>query len=129
MLLDDLRHGGFDHLEHLAPQVLPALERKEPEVIDDLPLLVHHVVVVEKPLSRLEVVALDALLGLFDRLRNEAVCDHVTLVGAPHLIHDRGDPLGPKHPHQVIFQGEEELAGTGISLATRPAAQLTVDPT
>ena len=62
--LDAAREGLLDHLQRLALQLLAAFERERAQRVDDLALLVHHVVVLEQPLAALEVLQLDALLRL-----------------------------------------------------------------
>ena len=76
----------FDHFPDLALQVLTTLKCKEPEIIDDLSLLVHHIVVVEQALTGFEVVDLDFPLSTLDGLGHEAVRDHLAFPCA-HLIH------------------------------------------
>ncbi len=117
----------LDHVPRFGLQVLATFEREGAQIVDDLPLLVHHVVVVEQPLPRLEVLHLDAFLGVADRLRDERVGDHLTLLRT-HLRHHAGDALRVEEPHQVVLQGEEELGGPRVALPARATAQLPVDP-
>ena len=42
-------------------------------------------------------------------------------------LHDRGDAIASEQAHQVIFQGEEELRGSGVALPACASAQLPVD--
>ena len=72
----ELGHGPLerrlDHLPRLGLELLAALEREQPQRVDHLALLVHHVVVLEQPLALLEVLQLDALLRLLDGARDQA---------------------------------------------------------
>ena len=63
----------LDHLPDLALEVFTTLECEEPEIVDDLSLLVHDVVVVEQALTGFEVVDLDFPLSTLNRLGDEAV--------------------------------------------------------
>ena len=82
----------LDHLPDLALEVFTTLECEEPEIVDDLSLLVHDVVVVEQALTGFEVVDLDFPLSTLDRLGDEAVRDHLAFLCA-HLIHHACDTL------------------------------------
>ena len=68
-----LGHGPLqrrlDHPERFGLELLAPLEREQPQRVDDLALLVHHVVVLEQALAALEVLLLDPLLRLLDRPR------------------------------------------------------------
>ena len=125
-IIDRRPHGMLDHLPDLALEILAAFQSEQAQVVDDLALLIHHVVVVQQPLAGFEIVGLDPLLGAFDRTRDQPVRDHLPLLRT-HLVHGGGYTLGAEEPHQVVFEREEELAGPGIALASGPATQLPVD--
>ena len=59
LLDDDLLHDVHEAVAHVG-----GVDDLVAEAVDDLALLVHHVVVLERALADLEVVLLDALLGL-----------------------------------------------------------------
>src|SRR5439155_10272471 len=112
-------------------------------------------VVLEEALAGLEVLELDALLGLADGARHPRVGDDLALFdegagaaaveaflrllvlvlaagGAAErrgagLVHPAGDAVGPEQPHEIVFQREEEDALPGVALAAGAAAQLAVD--
>jgi hypothetical protein len=107
-------------------EILSPLQGEEAEVVDHLPLLVHDVVVVQQLLPGLEVVPLHPLLGPLDGLGDQAVGDDLPLLGAP-LVHGLGDALRHEEAHEVVFQGEEELGGSRVPLASRPPPELPVD--
>src|SRR5690349_12191481 len=83
-LADPLEHG-----------LLLALPRQDltPQPVDDLALLVHHVVVLEQVLADLEVARLDPLLGGADGAGDELVLHRLALLHA-QAVHDPLDPLG-----------------------------------
>ena len=118
---------GLDHPARLGLQLLAPLQREEPQRVDHLALLVHHVVVLEQPLPLLEVLQLDPLLRLLDGPGDQAAGDDLALL-RPALVHPAGDAVGPEEPHQVVFEREEEDRLPRIALAAGPAAQLAVDP-
>ena len=104
----------------------PPSSANEPQRVDHLALLVHHVVVLQQPLAGLEVLHLDALLRLLDRARDQRVRDDLALLGA-HPVHQLGDAVRPEQAHQVVFERQEELRRARIALAAGAAAQLAVD--
>ena len=95
-------------------------------LVDDLALVVHDVVVFEQVLADVEVARLDLLLRLLQRLVDPGMDDRLAFLEAEPLQH-AVHPLGAEDPHQVVFQGEEELGGAGVALAAGAAAQLVVD--
>ena len=72
------------------------------QVVDHLALLVHHVVIVQQALARLEVLELDSLLRLFDRSRDERVGEDLALLRA-HSVHQSRDPVRSEQAHQIIL--------------------------
>jgi len=96
------------------------------ETINDFALLVHHVVVLERPLADLEVVLLDALLGLADGAVKQGVLQFLALFEA-HLLHILDDLVRAEQAHQIIFERDEEVRGAGIALARATATQLAVN--
>src|SRR5438093_876867 len=68
------------------------LEDLTTHAVDDLALLVHHVVVLEEMLADLVVVRLHALLRRRDRARHELVLDRLALLH-PEALHDLLDAL------------------------------------
>src|SRR5690606_809725 len=116
----------LDHLPDLALEVFTALEREEAQVVDDLALLVHYIVVLEQPFARLEVLHLDPLLRAADGARHERVRDDLAFLRTELLHHGR-DALRVEEAHEVVLEGEEELAGARVALTPRATAQLAVD--
>ncbi len=116
----------LDHPACFGLELLTPLQREEPQRVDDLPLLIHHVVVLQQPLALLEVLQLDPLLGLLDGPGDQTSSDDLALL-RPALVHPPGNPVGAEEPHQVVFQREEEDRLPRISLAARAAPKLTVD--
>ena len=95
-------------------------------LVDRLPLLVHHVVVLEQVLADLEVAALDLLLGALDGARHHAVLDRLALLHA-ELAHQPLDAVGAEDAHQVVLERQVEARGAGVALAAGAAAELVVD--
>ena len=85
VLLCSISQGRFDHLPGLALQVLPSLQGEQAKVVDHLALLVHHVVVLQQPLSGFEVLQLHPLLRPLDRLRDHRVRQHLPFF-CPELV-------------------------------------------
>ena len=77
-------------------------------------------------LADLEVVGLHLLLGVFDRLGDQAVGDRFPFLDLQH-VHDLGHPFGAEDAQQVVLQGKVEAGRTGVPLAAGTAAQLVVD--
>ena len=102
-LLDPPLHTAVDHLQRLRLELLAAVKRERPQRVDHLALLVHHVVVLEQSLPRLEVLQLDPLLRLLDGARDERMRQHFAILGA-HAIHQFRDAIGPEQAHQVVFE-------------------------
>ena len=95
-------------------------------LVDDLALVVHHVVEFQQVLADLEVARLDLLLRLLQRLVDPGMDDRLALLEAElaqHAVH----ALGAEDAHQVVFERQEELGGAGVALAAGAAAQLVVD--
>ena len=96
-------------------------------VVDDLPLLVHDVVVFQDGLTGLEVPGLHGGLGVFDGLGEHLVLDGGVLVQIEALHHGL-NPLAAEQAHQVVLQGDIEPGLAGVALTAGTAAELVVDP-
>src|SRR5882724_1110710 len=108
--VDDVRGDPHDVVAPLPPlQGIPA------QLVDRLPLLVHHVVVFEQVLAGLEVPPLDLLLGPLDRLAHHVVLDRLALLHA-QPAHDPLDAVGAEDAHEVVFERQVEARGAGIAL-------------
>ena len=93
---------------------------------DDLALIVHHVVVLEHVLARVEVARLDLLLRLLQRLVDPGMRDGLAFLQAEllqHAVH----AVGAEDAHQIVFERQIELGAARIALAAGAAAQLVVD--
>ena len=108
-------------LEVLALEDLLAL------LVDHLALGVHHVVVLQDVLASLEVQLLDLLLRALDGLGDHLGRDGLVLRPLQPL-HDRADPVGGEHPHQVVLERQVEQRLARVALPAGPAAELVVDP-
>ncbi len=106
--------------------LVATLEDLPAQGVDRLALVVHHVVVLEQVLPRVEVHRLDLGLGVLDRLVDHRRLDRHVLFHA-QALHQAGDAVGAEDPHQVVFEAQEEARGARVALATGAAAQLVVD--
>ncbi len=113
-------HAHDDGLEVLLAEHLVAL------LVNDLPLLVDHVVVFQEMLADVEVVALHPGLSVPDRLGDQIVLDGDVFLH-PRPLHEALDPLPAEAAHQVILQGDVEAGGTGIALTPGAPPQLVVN--
>ena len=125
----ELTAAGVDvlpqHVVHLGADIL-AIQHLAALAVDDLTLLVHHVVVLQHVLADLEVAAFQLFLGAFQRVGDHAVLDGRVLVDLEG-IHQAGDAVAAEQAHQVIFQAQVEAGSTRVALTAGTAAQLVVD--
>ena len=91
------QHGLDGLLEVLAVQHLAAL------LVDDLPLGVHHVIVLEHVFPGLEIAGLHLLLCVFNGVGQHFGVDGGVLVH-PQLLHHAHDSLRAEQAHDVILQ-------------------------
>ena len=94
--------------------------------IDRFALLVHHVVVFEQVLARLEVLGFDGHLRVLDAPRNQLGLDGNSL-GHAQAIHQRLDALAAEHAQQIVFERKEKAGRAGIALASGAAAELIIN--
>ena len=94
--------------------------------IDNLPLLIHDVVVLQHVLTRGEVSALHLLLRVFDGLRQRLGLESV-LAGARQPLHENLNPLPAEQTHQIVVQRDEKLRGARVALSSGTASQLIID--
>ena len=121
---DGAAHRGVEVLQRLGAQV-GAVEDLGPAPVDDLALLVHHLVVLEHVLAGLSVALLDGVLGPLDGLGDHAGLDgHILGQG---LVHHPVHGAGGEAAHQLVLQRQVEAALAGVALAAGAAPQLVVD--
>ena len=65
-LLYSALDAAIDHFQRFPFELLPTFKGKGTTGIDHLALLIHHIVVLEQPFTRLEVLQFDAFLRLLD---------------------------------------------------------------
>ena len=93
--------------------------------VDDLALLVHHLVVLEDVLADLGVALLDGVLRPLDGLGDHPRLDrHVV---GHRLGHHPVHRAGGEEAHELVFEREVEAALAGIALAAGAATELVVD--
>src|SRR2546425_5714453 len=119
-LLDDVGHVGEDVRARVR-----ALQHFAAAFVNDLALLVHHVVVLDHVLAGVEMHALDLLLGAGDGAGDPGMLDGFDL----EAVHQPPDPIrcGSEDFHEVIFQRDEEPARARVALPARAPTQLVVD--
>ena len=94
--------------------------------VDDLALLVHHLVVLEDVLADLEVLLLDLGLRALDRAGDHLGLDrHV--VGQVQPGQQRLERGAVEPAHQLVAERQVEPRLARVALAAGPAAQLVVD--
>ena len=118
-------HGGADKVHQEGPGILVG-EDVMAEAVDGGPLLVHHVVVFQGAFPDAEMLLLHPFLGLFHGAAQPGMGEFLPFLHA-HALHDAGDAVGAEEAHQVVFQGDIEDAGAGVSLAGAASPQLEID--
>ena len=103
----------------LAQQVVALL-------VDDLALVIGHIVILQQLLANIEVAPFHLALRLLDGIGHHAVLDRLALLHTESL-HEALDPVRRENAHEVVFQRQVEPGKTGVALPTRAAAQLVVD--
>src|SRR5216683_1343620 len=95
-------------------------------MVDDLALLVHHVVVLEQMLADIEVVRFDLLLGILDRPRNPSMLDRNAVLHAD-TVHQALETVSAEDSEQIVLEREIKTRRAGVALAARTPAQLVID--
>src|SRR4051794_12705557 len=130
VLLDHAADDRADLVARGLAHVL-AFEDVVAVLVDDPPLLVHDVVVLEHALADEEVLLLDLALGLLDLLRQQARLDRLLvalLVGRAEAVQDLVDPVAGEQADEGVLGGEEEARLARGAPAPGAAAELVVDP-
>ncbi len=123
----DERVDRFGEVLHRRGTQVLAVEDLIAALVDDLALLVHHLVVLEDVLADLRVLRLDGGLRPFDRLGDHLRLDRLVVGQRP--AHHVAQRTGGEQAHQVVVEAEEEPALAGVTLTAGAAAQLVVDAT
>ena len=104
-VLVHLRLDDFlDHVHDALAKIL-ALQHLAALRIDDLALLVHHVVVFEHVLAHVEIPRFHFLLRVLNRAGDNGMFDGLVFLHAKRVHHLR-DAVGGKKPHEVVLQGQ-----------------------
>ena len=111
-LVDHIRDIHTDTLSHQGVTTL---------CVDEVTLLVHHIVVFDQALTDTEVILLHFLLRPLDGTRYHTVLDHLTFLES-HTVHDTGDAFTTEHTHQVVLQRYIENRTTRVTLTTGTTA-------
>ncbi len=117
-----VNHVGDVHADTLTHQGVMTLG------IDDIALLVHHIVVLNQTLADTEVVLLHLLLRTLNGVGNHRVLNHLAVLEA-HLVHNACQTVGAEHTHQVVLHADIEDAATRVALTSCTSAQLAVHTT
>ena len=123
--VDLIGNGGAHHV-HDGVLHVHAVQHLLALTVDDLALLVHHVVILQHRLTGLEVAGLHRGLGLLDGLGEQLVLNgHILLHIEP--LHHVGDPVAAEQTHQIVLQRDVEPGLAGVALTAGTAPQLVVD--
>jgi hypothetical protein len=128
-----MRAGGGDqrvhrlvaHIQHHIVQRL-GIHDVGALFVDDLALVVHHVVVFDDLLADVVVARLDLLLRLLNGLGQPLGADRLA-IGQIAVHHAREHRVRPEDAQQIVLKAEVELRQARIALTARTAAQLVVD--
>ena len=103
-----------------------AVDRAVADAVDDLALLVEHVVVLQQALADGEILLLDLLLRALDGAVEPRMLQLLALLHRA-LHQPGGDVALEEDAQQLVLEREEELAQARVALAGAAAAQLAVD--
>ena len=106
-LLDFQDDDFLDDVHEPVAHVL-AVDDFVAEAVNDLALLVHHVVVFERAFADLEIVLLDALLRLLDGTVQQRMRQFLAFLEA-HSFHHFHDAVGAEQPHQIVLERNEKV--------------------
>ena len=93
--------------------------------VDDITLLVHHVIVLDEAFTNTKVILLYFLLCTLDRRRDHIVLDHLAFLEA-HLVHQASQAVRAEHTHEVVLHTHIEDRTTWITLTTGTTTELTI---
>ncbi len=124
-----LRPPVNDVLHHIQQMLAHLLRRDNlaAEAINNLPLLVHHVVIFQRALANRKILLLHSALRRFNRTIQPPMLQHLPLL-QPQLLHNPRNAVRAKQPHQIIFQRNKEPRHPRVPLPRATSAQLTVNP-
>src|SRR5260221_7900068 len=125
MLVDSLLNEVLDVAEDVRAGVR-ATEHLLPLLVDDLALLVHHVVVLDHVLAGVEVHALDLLLRARDGAGDPRVLDRLDL----EAVHQAADAVRGRTEdlHHGLLERDEKAAPARSALSSCATSPLVVDP-
>ena len=118
---DDGRNHAGDHIPDI-----PAIQNLLALAVDNLPLLVHHVVVLQGALAGLEVPGLHAGLRTLNGPGEHFVFNGQVFVQV-QLIHNAGDAVAAEQADQIVLQAQVKPGLAGVALPSGAAPQLVVD--
>ncbi len=100
--IHDMLHAFRNHVVDGVAHAL-TVEHAPPLGVNDFPLLVHHLVILQQVLADAKVVALNLLLRRLNRARQHLVLYLVAVLHAQRVEHVH-QPLRSEQAHQVVFQ-------------------------
>ena len=114
--------------DHIINRIAHALAVKNTAslAVDDLPLLVHYLIVLQKVFTNTEVIALYLLLGFLNGAGEHFVLDLLSVCDTQRVKHTH-QALGTEQTHQVVFQRNIETGFSRVSLTSASSAELIVD--
>ena len=96
--------------------------------VNNFTLLVHNVVIFQNVFTNVKVTTFNFLLRIFDGFGYEAMFDGF-IIFHTKFIHNACNIITAKETHQIVFQGQEEFRGTGVTLTSATTTQLVIDTT
>ena len=117
----------IDHFEDKLARLV-GIDRVVAISVNDLALVVHHVVEIERPFAR-EVIALfDPFLRGLNRFVQPRMLELLAFLESEPL-HDFRHPIGRAEvAHEIVLEADVETRTAGIALPRATAPQLPVDP-
>ena len=114
-----INHIGDIHTDTLTHQRVVAFR------VDDITLLVHHIIVLDEAFTNTKVILLHLLLCTFDGVGDHLMLNHLALLEA-HAIHQSSQTIRTEHTHQVILHTYKEHTATWVTLTSSTTTQLTI---
>ena len=115
----------IDHAANVVTQIFSA-QNFFPLAVQNLALLIHHVIILKDVLANVKVARLNFFLRVFNRPRYQRVLNRLVLFHA-EFVHDFGDIFRGEQSHQVIFQRNVKPRLARVTLTATAPAQLIVD--
>ena len=124
------RHYGcrciINHVFYIVSQMV-SKQRISSSFIDNIPLFVHHIIILQQSFSDTKVILFHFFLSSLNGFRNHRMLNHISFF-MPEPIHHPCDSFRPEKTHQIILQRHIELRASWVSLSACSTSQLSVYP-